>query len=87
MGDFFMVNGKWAANDNPSPSPDFRITYHGIISTLDLLTDAAQQWLAGCVDIRHWQWLGKCSLGIDPSVAEDMREALTEAGFIDAEAS
>jgi hypothetical protein len=64
-----MAKGKGGANDNSAPSPDFRITYHSIIATLDLLSAAAQRWLAGCVDIEHWQWLGRCQLGIDPSVA------------------
>jgi hypothetical protein len=76
-----------AANDNDAPGPDFRITYHGAVTTLDLLTDSARQWVAGNLAVEEWQWLGKCSLGIDPSIAEDVREALTEAGFNDAEES
>jgi hypothetical protein len=77
--------GLPAANDNTAPSPDFRITYHGVIATLDLLTKAAQQWW--CAELRDEiegrQWPGRCS--IDPRIAEDVREVLTEAGFVDAE--
>jgi hypothetical protein len=87
-----MVNGvpprgPAAANDNNAPSPDFRITYSGVIATLDLLTKAAQQWWLAelCDEIEARQWLGRCS--IDPRIAEDVREVLTEAGFVDAEAS
>jgi hypothetical protein len=76
-----------AANDNDAPGPDFRITYHGAVATLDLLTEAARRWAGENIEIDPWQWLGRCRIGIDPSIAEEVREALAEAGFNDAEES
>lgn len=75
--------GKTARGGNAAAVPDFRLTYHGTIATLDVLTAAARQWLAENIDIEPWQWLGKRRIGIDPSIAQEVREALTEAGFID----
>ena len=65
---------------------DFIITYHGIAATLDVLGDACLAWVEENVEIEPWQWLGKRRIGIDPSFAEELREALTEAGFVDDEA-
>jgi hypothetical protein len=88
MEGFFMADIiDEAANDNNAARPDFRITYYGAVTTLDLFTEAARQWAGENIEIEPWQWLGKCRLGIDPSIAEEVREALTEAGFNDAEES
>ena len=79
-----LISGR-VANDNSAPRPDFRVTYHGTVATLDLLTAAARQWLSENLELEPWQWLGKRRIGLDPSIAEEVREALTEAGFNDDE--
>ena len=68
------------------PKPDFLITYHGTVATLDLLSNAAREWVEENVATERWQWLGRSRLGIDPGYAEELRAALAEAGFSDAEA-
>ena len=65
---------------------DFVITYHGIVVTIDVLTDACFSWMEENVEIEPWQRLSKRRVGIDPSVAEELREALVAAGFSDGEA-
>ena len=59
---------------------------HGTVATLDVLTAAARQWIGENLELELWQRLGKRRFGIDPSIAEEVREALTEAGFRDGEA-
>jgi len=77
---------RGAHNDRGS-GPDFTITYHGTVSTLDLFTDAARQWVDDNLDIEPWQWLsaagaaGKCRVAIDPRSMDAVRNALAEAGF------
>jgi hypothetical protein len=73
------------ASGSKAAGPDFCITYHGTVSTLDLLTDAARRWADANLEVEPWQWLTKRRLAIDPSIAEELREALTEAGFADGE--
>ena len=85
MVNVISVSGRKAANDNIPDRADFRITYHGTVATLDVLSETARQWLAENLELEPWQWLGKRRIGIDPSIAEDVREALTEAGFADDE--
>jgi hypothetical protein len=65
--------------------PDFLITFHGTIATLDLLSNPAGEWVNENLQTEHWQWLGKSCIGIDPRSAEVLRQALAEAGLADAE--
>jgi hypothetical protein len=68
----------------PKSKPDFCITYHGTIATLDVLSNAAREWVNENVQTEHWQWLGKSCVRIDPMSAEVLRQALAEAGLADA---
>jgi hypothetical protein len=77
---FFMTE---QGSTETASAGDFVITYHGIVSTIDALTDACLSWIEENVEIKPWQWLGKRRIGIDPSVAEELREALIVAGFSD----
>jgi hypothetical protein len=61
--------------------PDFRVTYHGTVSTLDLFTDAARAWVEDNVAFEPWQWLGKWRVAADPRCMDMARDALLEAGF------
>jgi hypothetical protein len=70
----------------PKSRPDFCITYHGTVATLDVLSGAAREWVEENVQTEPWQWLGRSRVGIDPGYAEELRAALAEAGFSDAEA-
>jgi hypothetical protein len=64
-----------------SPAADFIVTYHGTVATLDVLNDSCLNWIEENVEIEPWQRLGDRRIGIDPTVAETLREALAEAGF------
>jgi hypothetical protein len=75
------------ANSNNAAGPEFRIAYHGTVSTLDLLTDAARQWAVDNLEIEPWQWLGKYRLAIEPRSMESIGTALVEAGFAEARVS
>jgi hypothetical protein len=66
-----------------SPAADFIVTYRGTVATVDALSDACLNWIEENVEIEPWQRLGDRRIGIDPSVAETLREALAEAGFVD----
>jgi len=69
-----------------STAADFIVTYHGTVATVDVLSDACQSWIEENVEIEPWQQLSERRVGIDPSYSETLREALTEAGFVDDEA-
>jgi hypothetical protein len=80
---FFMFVGPSAA----STAADFIITYHGTVATVDALNDACLSWIEDNVAFEPWQRLGKHAVCIDPAFAEQLREALIEAGFKDHEGS
>jgi hypothetical protein len=52
-----------------------------------VLSAACLSWIEENVEIEPWQRLGERRIGIDPSVAEALREARTEEGFVDDEAN
>ncbi len=66
---------------NAASGPDFCVTYHGVISTLDLFTGAARAWVEDNVAFEPWQWLGECRLAIDPRSMESICVAMLDAGF------
>ncbi len=70
-----------------SPAADFIITYHGTVATLDVLNGACLSWVEENVAFEPWQRLGAHGRCIDPRFAEELREALIEAGFRDQEGS
>ena len=69
-----------------APAPDFVITYHGTVAALDVLTDDCAAWVETNVAIEPWQRLGPRGICVDPLLAEELREALSEAGFRDRDA-
>jgi hypothetical protein len=72
----------------PRPTAaDFIITYHGTVATLDALSRACLSWVKENVAVEPWERIGVSAICIDPRIAEELREALTEAGFRDQEGS
>lgn len=67
----------------PTADPDFCITYHGSVATLDLLSDAARRWVEDNLEIEPWQRLGKHRIAVEPRSMETIGIALMEAGFIE----
>ena len=70
-----------------SPAADFIVTYHGTVATVDVLSDRCQNWIEENVAVEPWQRLGDFGICIDPTFAEELREALSEAGFCDKDVS
>ena len=68
------------AGGSQASGPDFRITYHGTVSTLDLFTGAAGHWVEDNVEIEPWQWLGG-ALCVDIRCACDLINELAAQGF------
>jgi hypothetical protein len=66
-----------------TPTADFIITYHGTVATLDVLSRTCLSWVEENVAVEPWQRIGASAICIDPRIAEELREALIEAGFWD----
>jgi hypothetical protein len=64
----------------PTPRADFRITYHGTITTITPLTEACREWVEENVAIEPWQRFGP-SIAIEPRYVEQVAEAMIEAGL------
>src|SRR3954454_8983362 len=52
---FFMPHTQ-----QTDPQPDFRVTYHGTITTITPLSDACREWLEDNVEIEPWQARHEC---------------------------
>ena len=63
------------------PHADFRITYHGTITTITPLSDACREWLEENVEIETWQRFGT-SIAIEPRYVQQLAEAMIEEGFV-----
>jgi len=60
---------------------DFRVTYHGTITTITPLSDACREWLEDKVAIEPWQRFGP-SIAIEPRYVQQLAEAMIEEGLI-----
>ena len=60
---------------------DFRLTYHGTITTITPLTDACRKWLEANVEIEPWQHFGP-SIAIEPRYVEQLAQAMIDAGLV-----
>ena len=63
------------------PHADFRITYHGTITTITPLSDACREWLEENVEIEPWQRFGT-SIAVEPRYVQQLAEAMTEEGLV-----
>lgn len=63
------------------PSADFRLTYHGTITTITPLSDACRLWLDENVEIEAWQRFGS-SIAIEPRYVKHLAEAMIEEGLV-----
>jgi hypothetical protein len=63
------------------PQADFRVTYHGTITTITPLSDACREWLEENVDIEPWQRFGT-SIAIEPRYVDHLAEAMIEEGLV-----
>src|SRR5438874_9978001 len=60
---------------------DFRITYHGTITTITPLSDACREWLEENVEIDTWQRFGN-SIAIEPRYVQQLAEAMIGDGLV-----
>ena len=63
------------------PQADFRITYHGTITTITPLSDACREWVEDNVEIEPWQRFGN-SIAIEPRYVEQLADAMIEEGLV-----
>jgi len=60
---------------------DFRVTYHGTVTTITPLSDACREWLDANVEIEGWQPFGN-SIAIEPRYVEHLAEAMIGATIL-----
>ena len=65
----------------PGHASDFRLAYHGTITTITPLSDACREWLEENVAIEPWQHFGS-SVAIEPRYVEHLAETMIEEGLV-----
>src|SRR5438132_9349742 len=63
------------------PQADFRITYHGTITTITPLSDRCREWLEDNVAIEPWQRFGN-SIAVEPRYVQQLAEAMIGEGLL-----
>src|SRR3954447_20090520 len=75
-GGFFMSHAPaYHPRDAQTPRADFRLTYHGTITTITPLSEACREWLDENVEIEAWQRFGP-SIAVEPRYVEQLAEAI-----------
>jgi hypothetical protein len=64
-----------------TPSADFRVTYHGTVTTMTPLSNRCREWLEENVDIEPWQRLGN-AIAVEPRYVDQLAEAMIEEGLV-----
>jgi hypothetical protein len=64
-----------------TPRADFRITYHGTVTTITPLSGRCRGWLEENVEIEPWQRFGT-SIAIEPRYVDQLAEAMIEEGLV-----
>ena len=64
-----------------TPGADFRVAYHGTITTITPLSDACRDWLEDNVAIEPWQRFG-ASIAIEPRYVEQLAGSMIEAELV-----
>jgi hypothetical protein len=60
---------------------DFRVTYHGTLTTITPLTDRCREWVETNVEIEPWQRFGN-AIAVEPRYVEQLAEAMIEDGLV-----
>lgn len=60
---------------------DFSVGYDGSVAVIDVLSEAAREWIDEHVESEGWQWLGKSRLCIEPRYAAPIVDGMVEAGL------
>jgi hypothetical protein len=64
-----------------TPSADFRVVYHGTVTTITPLTDRCREWVEVNVEIEPWQRFGN-AIAVEPRYVEQIAEAMIEEGLV-----
>jgi hypothetical protein len=64
-----------------TPRADFRLTYHGTITTLTPLTDRCREWVKENVEIEPWQRFGN-AIAVEPRYVQQLAIAMIEGGLV-----
>jgi hypothetical protein len=64
-----------------TPRADFRVTYHGTVTTVTPLSDRCREWLEENVEIEPWQRFGN-AIAVEPRYVEQLAEAMIEEGLV-----
>ena len=60
---------------------DFRVTYHGTVTTVTPLSDRCREWLEENVEIEPWQRFGN-AIAVEPRYVDQLAEAMIEEGLV-----
>jgi hypothetical protein len=64
-----------------TPRADFRVTYHGTVTTITPLSDRCREWVETNVEIEPWQRFGN-AIAVEPRYVEQLAEAMIEDGLV-----
>ena len=64
-----------------TPRADFRVTYHGTVTTITPLTARCREWVEANVEIEPWQRFGN-AIAVEPRYVEQLAEAMMEEGLV-----
>jgi hypothetical protein len=64
-----------------TPRVDFRITYHGTVTTITPLSEPCREWLEENVVIEPWQRFGN-AIAVEPRYVDHLAEAMIEDGLV-----
>lgn len=67
--------------DTTTDTADVRFIYQGSVTTIEVLSEAGQEWMDSSVAAEPWQWLGPV-LCVDSRFTEDLISAATDDGLI-----
>ena len=64
-----------------TPTADFRLAYHGTITTITPLTDRCREWVEKNVEIEPWQHFG-IAIAVERRYVEQLADAMIDEGLV-----
>ena len=76
-----MPSDQVQRSDRPNVTgADFRIDYHGLMTTITPLTDACREWLKNNIHADEQFWVGD-AVATHPSTLDEVVHELVDEGF------
>lgn len=63
------------------PGPDFRVSAHGSVTLIHVLSDAARDWVDENVALEGWQWLGD-AFACEPRYVGNLIDGIEADGLV-----